>query len=269
MTNEKEYLLGTNKAELERLRFQHGVWKSVTDGFLDRLHVGKGWHCLDVGAGPGFVTQDLRARVGESGSVTAVEPSPLYVQYLRDEIEKNQWRTISTIQGTAESADLPLEKYDLIFVRWVVNFLAEKETFLAKLIPLLKKGGVIAIQDYWYEGLSLYPKGSAFERMADIVRAYYRAGGGDPYATGMIPSFLKKQGLTMIDFSPHQLAGGPETPIFEWVHRFLMLHLPHMVEKGVISQEECDIQTANWLNYKNNPETMYFSPLVVDIAARR
>lgn len=269
MSNEKEYLLGTNNAELERLRFQHGVWRSVTDGFLDRLHVSEGWKCLDVGAGPGFVTIDLRTRVGESGEVTALEPSELYLQYLRDEQKQRGWNNIICLHGTVESTEFPADTYDLIFIRWVVNFLSNRELFLAKLLPSLKPGGIIAIQDYWYEGLSLYPNGTPFERMPDIVRAYYRSDGGDPYATGTIPSFMKKQGLSLIDFCPHQLTGGPETPIFEWVHRFLTLHLPLMAEKGVISQEECDIQLSNWHEHRNNPETIYFSPLVVDIAARR
>ena len=209
MSTEKEYLLGTNNEELERLRFQHGVWRSVTDGFLDRLHVGKGWNCLDVGAGPGFVTMDLRERVGESGAITALEPSELYVQYLRNEKEKKGWSNITSLLGTVESANLPADAYDLIFIRWVINFLPDREKFLAKLLLSLKPGGIIAIQDYWYEGLSLYPKGTSFERMADIVRAYYRAGGGDPYATGMIPSFFKNHRISLIEFSPHQLAGGP------------------------------------------------------------
>ncbi|MFA6541476.1 MAG: methyltransferase domain-containing protein [Bacteroidota bacterium] len=269
MANSKEYLLGTNNDELERLRFQHGVWRSVTDGFLDRLRVAKGWNCLDVGAGPGFVTMDLRERIGESGVVTALEPSELYVRFLQNEIEKKGWKNVRSLQGTAASAELPAETYDLIFVRWVINFLDDREAFLTKLFSSLKQGGIIAIQDYWYEGLSLYPKGSPFERMADIIRGYYRAGGGDPYATGTVPSLFTRHGISLVEFSPHQIAGGPDTPIFEWVHRFLMLHLPLMVEKGVITQEECDIQTSNWLSYRGNPESIYFSPLVVDIAGRR
>ena len=80
---QNEYLLGVNPAELERLRFQHRVWRDVTERLFDRVNVQCGWKCLDVGARPGFVTMDLRDRVGESGEVTALEPSPLYLGWLR------------------------------------------------------------------------------------------------------------------------------------------------------------------------------------------
>ena len=54
------YPLGTNVQELERLRFQHAVWGGVTRAFLDRIGVARGWRCLDLGCGPGFVVEDLR-----------------------------------------------------------------------------------------------------------------------------------------------------------------------------------------------------------------
>ncbi|HZV12664.1 MAG TPA: SAM-dependent methyltransferase, partial [Candidatus Kapabacteria bacterium] len=73
--SDKEYLLGINQTELERLQFQHGVWKKVTGGFLDRLGVQKGWKCLDAGAGPGFVSLDILERIGSNGEITLVEPS--------------------------------------------------------------------------------------------------------------------------------------------------------------------------------------------------
>jgi len=37
----EEYILGINQEELERLRFQHGVWKDVTDDFFDRIGIKK------------------------------------------------------------------------------------------------------------------------------------------------------------------------------------------------------------------------------------
>ncbi|HEY3249744.1 MAG TPA: class I SAM-dependent methyltransferase, partial [Ignavibacteria bacterium] len=71
----KDYLLGINQYELERLGLQHSVWKDVTNSLFDRLMVRKGQKILDVGSGPGFVAKDLAERVGETGEVTVLEPS--------------------------------------------------------------------------------------------------------------------------------------------------------------------------------------------------
>src|SRR5436853_3655529 len=75
------YVLGTNQDELDRLGFQHEVWGGVTRAFLDRIGVARGWRCLDLGCGPGFVVDDLRQRVGEEGAVVALDESPLWLEY--------------------------------------------------------------------------------------------------------------------------------------------------------------------------------------------
>ncbi|MCK9409294.1 MAG: methyltransferase domain-containing protein, partial [Bacteroidetes bacterium] len=102
-----EYLLGTNQSEFNRLQFQHGVWQSNTNAFFDRLGVAHGWNCLDVGAGPGFVSFNLRERVGESGSVTALEPSTMFLQWLSHQIKQEKWENVFVVNGTAENANLP------------------------------------------------------------------------------------------------------------------------------------------------------------------
>ena len=266
--NHDAYLLGVNQQELERLRFQHTVWGPVTRKFLGRLGVSDGWNCLDVGAGPGLVAFDLREIVGPSGHVTALEPSAFYLDCLRSEAQKRGWNNIDCLQGTAEEALLPPASYDLIFVRWVIGFVPEPEKFLSRLFIALRPGGVIALQDYYYEGLSLYPHGGPWDGMADIVRAYYRSGGGDAYVTGKIPELFRRHGLALVDFTPTCLSGGPTSGVMEWAHRFFSLHIPLMAEKGLITRELSLQLLADWQAHRQQPDTLFFSPLVVDVAGR-
>ncbi len=266
MLNKQEYLLGANEGELERLRFQHWVWKKVTDNFFDRIGVKQEWKCLDVGSGPGFTAMDLRERVGPDGEVTALEPSEFYLNWLQQESSAHGWTNLKLLRGKAENADLPLRFYDFIFVRWVIAFVPDAEKFLKHLISALRPGGTIAVQDYWYEGLSLYPRGTSFDRLPDIIRAYYRVGGGDPYVTGRIPSIFRKYGVRVTHFTPNQLFGGPQSDVWEWVHRFFVGHLPLMAEKGVVSKSEVEKILTDWQNQRENPDAIYFSPIVVDVA---
>jgi SAM-dependent methyltransferase len=266
MRKKNEYLLGTNEAELERLRFQHWVWKKITDNFFDRVGVKEGWKCLDAGSGPGFTSMDLRDRVGTNGEVTALEPSEFYLNFLRGESSAKGWTNIDVIQGRAEEADLPQRHFDFIFVRWVIAFVPDPEKFLKHLVAALRPGGIIALQDYWYEGLSLYPRGTSFDGMPDLVRAYYRAGGGDPYITGKVPELLRKLKVRVTDFKPNQLAGGPQSDAWAWAGRFFTGHLPAMVQKGIVTQQGADAILHDWSTQQNNQDALFFSPIVVDIA---
>ncbi len=268
MVQSQDYLLGVNQTELERLRFQHSVWGAVTNKFFDRLNITNGMKCLDAGAGPGFVAMDLRERVGASGEITALEPSQFYLEWFKEESKKRGWSNIKFILGTAETAPLPQKYYNFIFVRWVVGFVADPEKFLAQLFASLRPGGIIAVQDYNYEGLSLFPRGGAFDGMADAVRAYWRSGGGDPYIAALIPSIFRKYNLETVDYHPNCLAGGPDSNVIEWAHRFFITHIQMMVDKGVMNQKTGDAMLADWLAHRKNPDTVFFSPIVVDVAGK-
>jgi SAM-dependent methyltransferase len=262
------YLLGVNQLELERLKFQHTVWGHITRRFLDRLKVQRGWRCLDVGAGPGLVTCDLRELAGETGAVTALEPSQFYLDYLKQEADARGWKNIECVQGNAENTMLPPHSFDLIFIRWVIAFVPDPDRFLVPLIRLLRPGGIIALQDYYYEGLSLYPRGGPWDSMPDVVRAYYRFGGGDAYIAGKIPAIFRNHSIELIDFTPNCLSGGPSSSVMEWAHRFFSLHVPLMAEHGVISRPQAEALMNDWEAHRQNPDALFFSPLVVDVAGR-
>jgi len=269
VSNSEEYLLGVNQKELDRLRHQHLVWKGVTGAFLDRIGVASGWRCLDAGSGPGFVSADLRERIGEGGELTSLDQAGYYLEWIRGEAARRGWDNLVCVAGSVEEVTLPENAFDLIFIRWVLSFARDATAFVKKLIPSLRSGGVIAIEDYYYEGLSLYPHGGAFDRMADYARAYYESAGGDLYVTAKVPPIARELGLEVCDFRPNQLAGGPASPVMEWGHQYFTVHIPLMAEKGLMTPQERDALLADWHEHRKNPDALYFSPIVVDVAARK
>ena len=76
---ETPYLLGTHTEELERLRFQHTLWRPIAQAAWQRACLQKGQSVLDLGAGPGFAAADLADVVGAEGRVLGLERSEAYV----------------------------------------------------------------------------------------------------------------------------------------------------------------------------------------------
>jgi SAM-dependent methyltransferase len=264
-----EYLLGDGDAELERLAFQHSVWGPVTARFFDRLKVAEGWRCLDVGAGPGLVSIDLRERVGDSGEVVALEPSDYYREWFEKEIKRRGWSNVFALEGNSFDAALPRNHFDLIFIRWVIGFVPDPVKFLQPLITSLRPGGIIAVQDYIHEGCALFPNGGAWDRLPEVMRAWWRSGGGDPHVAARLPAVMKQLNLQPVDYHPNTLTGGPHSPVTEWIERFQKSQLPVMVERGLLTATEADAIWSDWQEHRENPDTLFFSPYVVDIAARR
>lgn len=165
MKKSKNYLLGINEYELDRLKFQHGVWKEYTGKFFNRLKVGNGWKVLDAGSGPGFAARDLLVKVGDTGEVTIVEPAEFYLNYFKKYCIENDITNVKYILGNVEDSELPQNYYNLIFARWVIGFVPDSAVFLDKLVTALAPGGIIAFQDYVYEGLAVYPQGERLKKL--------------------------------------------------------------------------------------------------------
>src|SRR5581483_10013885 len=137
-----DYILGDSSYEVRRLAFQAGVWKDMTEGLFDRLRVGPGWKCVEVGAGTGTVSFPLARRVqGRGGALDLVERSPRYADYLRRGIARKRLKHVRVVESEILDADLPKNRYDLVFARWVFLFLPEVEEHLRRMISWLKPGG--------------------------------------------------------------------------------------------------------------------------------
>src|SRR3954454_1137021 len=87
MPDETDYVLGTNKAELERLGLQHRVWRPVVLECWRRAGITFGSRVLDVGAGPGYATMDLAELVGPTGKILAIDRSTRFLEFARKACE--------------------------------------------------------------------------------------------------------------------------------------------------------------------------------------
>ena len=266
---DKDYILGANETELRRLKFQHDVWKDTTLKFWDKLGIEKGWKVLDAGSGPGFAAFDLGAIVGSTGEVTALEQSAVFIEYYKNECAVKKLDNCKFIHSSVENSALPENYYDLIFARWVIAFVPDADIFLDKLLKSLKPGGVIAFMDYAYEGLALYPRGGAFENMSESVKSYWRHGGGDPYIGARLPAMFRKRNLDMFIFDPVTIAGPPSSGIFQWADKFFTSHIQIMADHGIFSQTIGDEMLNDWIKHRNNPDSIFFSPMLVNTAARK
>src|ERR1700728_3730300 len=95
---------------------------------LDRLGLGPGWCCVDVGAGGGDVSVALAEMVGRDGRVYAVDSDPR----ARDEVAHAAAAYTQVIALTQAGEDLILpEQVDLAFCRFLLLHVYEPAAVLA------------------------------------------------------------------------------------------------------------------------------------------
>lgn len=153
MTDEREYALGTNAAEIVRLGVQHRLWAASAIALWERANIRAGQTVLDLGCGPGYTSADLAGIVTSSGKVVAIDQSALFIEHLKRRQELLGDTTIDARVGDVQKLELEKESIDAAYQRWVLCFVSDPEAVIAGVAHALKPGGVFAIQDYiHYEG---------------------------------------------------------------------------------------------------------------------
>ena len=264
-----EYVLGSDASELARLGLQQEVWGHVTERFLDRLRIPQGARVLDLGCGPGFVLESLHARLGAHGHITALDPSREWMAHLAQLVARRGWRNVHLVQARVQDAALEERSYDLIFARWVFSFLPEPAALVARLARALRPHGLLAVQDYNHEGISLFPESEGFRAVVRATRALYASRGGDVWAAARLPAHLRAAGLELCDYEANVLCGGPSTPAFRWADAFFPHHSAAMEAQGHLDPAERARFLEEWGARKRDPDAVFFSPIVVDCAARK
>jgi SAM-dependent methyltransferase len=75
---------------------------------MDILGIVPGRSVADIGAGSGFFTVLAARRVGDKGTVYAVDINPEAIQYIDARLKKEDLRNVKTVLGNAEDPLLPV-----------------------------------------------------------------------------------------------------------------------------------------------------------------
>ena len=84
-----------------------------------------------------------------------------------------------------------------------------------------------------------------------------------------LPGLIGSAGLEVVEVNPNVLCGGPQSPAFRWAGAFFPHYSAAQVEAGLLTPAERERFLAEWKAAEANPDAMFFSPMVVDVAARR
>jgi SAM-dependent methyltransferase len=135
-------MVGPVVSELKGLR--DDVYRRPLATALQRLGLGPGWRCADVGAGGGDVSVALAEMVGRDGRVYAVDSDPL----ARDEVARAAAAHAQVIALTQAGEDLSLpEEVDLAFCRFLLLHVLEPLAVLQKMAQAVRPGGWVVAQE--------------------------------------------------------------------------------------------------------------------------
>jgi len=119
-------------------RFMGRYSTPLAPKLADLAGVRAGQRALDVGCGPGALTEELVSRLGP-GSVSAVDPSEPFVAAARE-----RHPGVDVHQAGAEELPFPDGRFDAAVAQLVIHFMSDPAAGVAEMRRVTRAGGVVA-----------------------------------------------------------------------------------------------------------------------------
>jgi len=142
--------------------------EEAPDIALNVLKIPKGASVADIGAGSGFITERLSARVGPTGRVFANDLQPQMLQILGRRLAQRNITNVTLVQGTIDDPKLDAASVDLEIMVDVYHELSQPQAMLRRLRAALKPGGRLVLLEYRKEDPTIPIK---FEHKMSVAEA--------------------------------------------------------------------------------------------------
>jgi SAM-dependent methyltransferase len=169
---------------------------------LERLGIGAGWICADVGAGGGDVSVALAEMVGREGRVYAIDSDPR----ARDEVAAAAAAHSQVLAITQAGEDLRLpEQVDLAFCRFLLLHVVDPLLVLTRMAGAVRPGGWVVAQE---------PITSAGRIGGE---PFHMPDARHPDIGALLPSLARDAGLLTVDAWAEAPAGAGPGPVADYL----------------------------------------------------
>jgi len=238
-----EYVFDINQHDLERNRLiaLQDVHDSTTRQLLQRIGLGSGMTCGEIGAGEGSIARYMATVVAPSGRVAALDINTRF-------LDAPALPQLEIRRGDIIADPLESNTYDVIHGRFVLLHVKDMRAALANLWQALKPGAVVFLEEPDFR--TALPAAGDAEQSASIARvnvavlSMYYSLGIDPALGARLPSLLLGLGCEEVEVT----TDFPLAPGGSAIASMMGMSIRHLrgrlVETGVASDADIDAYLA-------------------------
>ena len=191
------YTLGHHESVLRSHR-----WRTADNSAAFLIpHLDVGARVLDVGCGPGSITQELADLVGPDGSVLGIDNAEEVVEVARVDSMRTQHDNLRYQVMDVMSLDVGDGSFDVVHAHQVLQHLADPVGALREMARVTRPGGLVAVRDADYAAMTWHPASTAMDDWLALYRRTARSNGGEPDAGRRLLEWATAAGLTDVTAS--------------------------------------------------------------------
>ncbi|MGV9882005.1 methyltransferase domain-containing protein [Streptomyces sp. NPDC003006] len=226
----------------QRFAAYAALFDPTTFGHIERLGIGPGWRCWEVGAGGTSVISWLAKRVGPTGRVLATDIDTSWqTRAARSPLE------VRTHDVAADPP--PIEGFDLVHARLVLADVADQEGALKSMLRALRPGGRLLIEeaDPALQPLACPdeygPAQELANRLRRAVRTLLAERGADLAYGRRLPRLLREAGLRHVESDAYFPLASPACAALETTT--LQQLRQDLIAAGLTTPDDLDNHLSN------------------------
>jgi 2-polyprenyl-3-methyl-5-hydroxy-6-metoxy-1,4-benzoquinol methylase len=233
------YAMGYSQDEAERLMFQAGLLRPITERLLRRAGIGPGMRVLDVGSGAGDVALLAAGLVGPTGAVTGIDRDPGSVDLAahRAHLAGLTWVEFRAATMEEFAGD---GLFDAVVGRYVLIHQDDPGAFLKAAAQHVRPGGAIAFHelDVTAATRNSNPEVAVWEQTMTWLMQGAAAGCRHYDAGSRLTGHFAAGGLPEPEIHGEFWAGGgPGSPLYRWAADTARTMLPLLARVGIPADE--------------------------------
>jgi ubiquinone/menaquinone biosynthesis C-methylase UbiE len=227
------------QAEIKRLAAQaHGGWDKESR-MLSWFGLKDGISVLELGSGPGFITEQLVTLVPTS-PITCVEIDRTLLDQAERHLQHKANQRVRFVEGSVMDTHLASDRFDFAYARLLFQHLRDPLGAAKEIRRVLKPGGKLVIYDIDDELFGLFQP--PLPEFASVLKAFGQAQaarGGNRHIGRSLSGILNAAGFGTIEVevvATHSVERGVE-PYLQHIHPDRMRSL---VTSGLLTEEELE-----------------------------
>jgi SAM-dependent methyltransferase len=265
MASKKDYILGTEQAELHRLGLQHQVWSSEARQGWRSAEFGAGQTLLDLGCGPGFCTMEMAYMVGPEGKVIGVDKSKTYIDFL-DQNSKLHGLNIETQCVEYSKMKLKPNSLDGAYSRWALAWISNVDEIVAMVSDALVSGGAFVAHEYY--DWSTFQTEPSFPNLNTAIAAAlksFKPGDSEIDIGRKLPELFYSNGLEVLSIRPMSKLATVDDLTWQWPKTFLSIYLPKLADMGLLTKKQVKAALEELEELEDTPEATILCPHMVEV----
>ncbi len=213
---------------------------------------------LDVGCGPAVIAAEV-ARQLDHSEVIGIDLSDARLVEARKQL--NGRPNLSMQKGSATSLPFADESFDLVYSRFLLEYLPDRQEAVAEMARVCRPGGRVLLQDLDGQLVWHYPIEQNLQDGIERVLAAMSRGGFDPYVGRKLFALARGAGLSQLTVAAepyHLYAGRIDDENFRLWELKLDIALPAMAMALGDENKAHDLK-AQFLDHLRRDDTLTYS----------